>query len=99
MVMVFTIKGNSNTNIGLCFDVSSVLLLEKLQLFKIQFRWWVMYKTVGNQSGSVFIVCKGISTLLSLRKAVMVTWTTGFAVAMPPLAGWGQYTPELNGIR
>ena len=58
-----------------------------------------MYKTVGNQSGLVFNVCKLISTLLSLRKAVIVTWATGFAVAIPPLAGWGQYTPELNGIR
>ena len=58
-----------------------------------------MYKTVGNQSGLVFNVCKLISTHLSLRKAVMVTWAMGFAVAIPPLAGWGQYTPELNGIR
>ena len=58
-----------------------------------------MYKTVGNQSGLVFNICKGISTYLGLSKAVIITWAMGFAVAIPPLVGWGQYTPELNGIR
>ena len=58
-----------------------------------------MYKTVGNQSGLVFSACKGIAMKLSHIKALIITWAMGFAIAIPPLAGWGQYTPELNGMR
>ena len=58
-----------------------------------------MYETIGNQSGRVFNIGKVVSMHISPCKTVIITWGMGFAIAIPPLVGWGYYAPEPTGFR
>merc|ERR1712018_1016812 len=57
-----------------------------------------MYSTTGNRSGMVFDSFIRLSLHLSSRRVIVMIWTAGLSLAIPPLIGWSHYSPEPNGL-
>ena len=58
-----------------------------------------MYSTAGGVSVLVRSVLERISRSLSPNKIIAVTWIFSLHLALPPLLGWSNYTPEPSGLR